>query len=227
MTSQKTFHNEKCWRIIPSCYPTINLFERVVEADDLEAVFEIEALTNDRLRDEVGNLSLVKSEDRISGPNTSYIMAAFTHLNPHGSRFSDGTWGVYYAAFSLETSIAETKYHRAKFLSFTKEDPIHIDMRVLSAKVSGDLNDISTPDYLAQEIYHPENYAASQGFARHLKESNANGLFYQSVRHKSGQNIAVFKPRLLKNCVQEQHLEYVWNGFEISAIFEKKLLKAS
>ena len=30
-------------------------------------------------------------EERVSGPGASYVMAAFTHLNPNGSRFSDGT----------------------------------------------------------------------------------------------------------------------------------------
>ena len=31
-------------------------------------------------------------------------MAAFTHLNPEGSRFSDGSYGVYYAAHTLATA---------------------------------------------------------------------------------------------------------------------------
>ncbi len=36
------------------------------------------------------------------------VMAPFTHLNPKGSRFSDGSYGVYYAAKRLSTAIAET-----------------------------------------------------------------------------------------------------------------------
>ncbi|WP_366132444.1 RES domain-containing protein [uncultured Ferrovibrio sp.] len=32
-------------------------------------------------------------------------MAAFTHLNPDGSRFTDGTCGVFYAANILDTAI--------------------------------------------------------------------------------------------------------------------------
>src|SRR5690606_15574123 len=43
-----------CWRIIPSRFPPIQLFERVTEPEDLDAVFELEALTNPRLRDEAG-----------------------------------------------------------------------------------------------------------------------------------------------------------------------------
>ncbi len=225
MIPKKALQGEKCWRIIPSRYPPIDLFERITDSDDLEAIIALESMTNDRLRNEIGNLSLVKPEDRVSGPNTSYIMAAFTHLNPQGSRFSDGTWGVYYASLTLDTSIAETKYHREQFLSFTHEAPIHIDMRVITAPATGDLEDISTSDYLNKELYHREHYHNSQEFARTLREQDSKGILYQSVRHRTGHNIAVFKPKILKKCQQEQHLEYVWNGSSISSIFEKKLYK--
>ena len=46
-------------------------------------------------------------------------MAAFTHLNPEGSRFSDGSWGVFYAAHSVATAVEETVYHRERFLAAT------------------------------------------------------------------------------------------------------------
>ena len=73
-----------CWRIIPSRFPPIELFERVSDPGDLEAIYELESLTNPRLRDEVGDIRLVPPEDRVSGPGSSAIMAAFTHLEPRG-----------------------------------------------------------------------------------------------------------------------------------------------
>ena len=82
-----------CWRIIPSRFPPIELFERAVDPADLEAIYELESLTNDHLREEAGELQLVPSPDRIAGRGTSYIMAAFTHLNPAGSRFSVAPMG--------------------------------------------------------------------------------------------------------------------------------------
>ena len=105
-------HWAPCYRIIPSRFPPIGLFEKVARAEDLDAVFQIEAMTNDRLRDEVGDLELVPAEDRVAGPGTTPIMAAFTHLNPEGSRFTDGSFGVFYAGLTLDTAIAETKHHR-------------------------------------------------------------------------------------------------------------------
>jgi hypothetical protein len=110
-----------CYRIVPSRFPPVSLFERVADPADLEAVFQVEALTNDRLREQAGELALVAPEDRVAGPGTTPIMAAFTHLNPEGSRFTDGSYGVFYAALALETAIAETTRHRARFLEATDE----------------------------------------------------------------------------------------------------------
>lgn len=224
MSLEKSFENKKCWRIIPSRFPPIDLFERVAHPDDLESVFEIESLTNDRLREKVGNLNLVDPEDRVSGPGAGYVMAAFTHLNPDGSRFSDGTWGVYYAGLNLETALSETKYHREKFLRATHEDPLHLDMRVLTAQINGFLEDIVTKKSLYGDIYHPDDYGKSQKFARSLRDQGSNGIFYQSIRQDNGFCVAVFKPKVLKSCLQAEHLEYVWDGSKISAIFEKKLI---
>jgi len=89
---------------------------------------EVQSLTNDRLREEVGELQLVPSQDRIAGRGISYIMAAFTHLNPAGSQFSDGIYGVFYAAYTLDAAIAETRYHREQFLRATSEPPMELDI---------------------------------------------------------------------------------------------------
>ena len=99
----------QAWRVIASRYPVIDLFERVSPDPAVwDVLIELEQLTNPRVRDEVGAISLVPSARRVRGPNASWVMAAFTHLNPKGSRFSDGSYGVYYAADRLRTAIKET-----------------------------------------------------------------------------------------------------------------------
>ena len=129
-------------RLIPSRFPPVGLFDRVADAADLEAVFAIEALTNDRLREEAGSLALVPLEDRIAGPGTTPIMAAFTHLNPEGSRFSDGSFGVYYCAETLETALAEVRHHREAFLRRTQEGPIRLQLRLYLADLDARLVDV-------------------------------------------------------------------------------------
>ena len=215
-----------CYRIIPSRFPPIPLFEDVADPADLEAVYLIEAMTNDRLREEEGELSLVPPEDRVSGPGSSAIMAAFTHLNPRGDRFTDGSYGVFYAGLTLETAIAETRYHRTRFLQATDEPAQELDMRVYAVDLDGALHDIRGLRDSRPALYHPDSYAMAQAFARDLRADGAEGIVYQSVRHYGGECAAVFKPRLLSHCRQERHLCYVWDGGAIATIYEKRLFGA-
>lgn len=198
------------------------MFERVADPADLEAVLDVESLTNDRIRDEIGQLRLVPLADRVSGPGSSAIMAAFTHLNPNGSRFSDGSYGVFYAGGSLETAVAETRYHREIFLRATDQGKIELDMRVYAADLNGDLHDLRGMWSDLPDIYDKDDYAASQRLGRTLRDENAWGIAYDSVRHDGGSCVAVFRPRVLSNCRQERHLCYVWNGDRISDIYEKR-----
>ena len=211
-----------CYRIVPSRFPPVGLFDAVADPDDLEAVFQIEAMTNDRLRDEVGEISLVPPEDRISGPGTTPIMAAFTHLNVEGDRFTNGSYGVFYASLTIETAIAETRYHRVRFLAATDEPAQELDMRVYAVDLDAELHDIRGMRESHPAYYHASSYAMSQELAAQLRDDGSNGVAYLSVRHDGGECVAVFRPPLLSNCRQERHLCYVWDGRAIAMIYEKK-----
>lgn len=211
-----------CYRIVPSRFPPVGLYDAVADPDDLEAVFQIEAMTNDRLRDEVGEISLVPPEDRVSGPGTTPIMAAFTHLNIEGDRFTDGSYGVFYASKELETAVAETRHHRVRFMTATNEPAQELDMRVYAVDLDADLHDIRGMLKSQPAWYHPTSYAMSQELARRLRDNGADGIVYASVRQAGGECVAVFRPRLLSNCRQERHLCYVWDGQAIATIYEKK-----
>lgn len=212
-----------CWRLIPSRFPPVGLFDRVAAPEDLDIVFAIEALTNDRLRDEAGDIVLVPPGERISGPGTTPVMAAFTHLNPEGSRFTDGTYGVYYAAGNIDTAIAETRFHRSVFLAATKEPPIAIDMRSYAADLNADLHDIRKMQADLPEIYTPDisRYGNAQAFAKTLREAGSNGIAYDSVRYAGGECVAVFRPRVLSSVRQGAHFCYVWNGREMTDVYQK------
>ena len=79
---------------------------------------------------------LVPVADRVSGPNASIVMAPFTHLSPPGTRFTDGHFGAYYAAESVDTAIAETRFHRENFLRATSQPAIELEMRCYLADVA-------------------------------------------------------------------------------------------
>ena len=218
---------QPCWRIVSSLFPPKNLFDRVSSAEDLEIVMKIEGLTNDRLRDEIGELSLVPEEDRIFGDGASPIMAAFTHLNPSGSRFTDGSFGVYYAGKSIDTAIAETRFHKERFLGATKEAPIEVDMRSYASDFDTKLHDIRGQQAERPDVYDPdpEHYGAGQSLAKALRSDGSDGIVYDSVRDEGAACVAIFRPGTLSPAVQGKHFCYVWNGCEIDNIYVKSEYK--
>lgn len=196
---------ESVYRLIPSHFPPINLFEEVAEPEDLEIIFAIEALTNDRILAEAGELALVPLEQRICGPGSSPVMAAFSHIGIP-SRFTDGEdYGVYYAARDLKTAIKETVYHRENFLRQTNESDTELTMRSYANKIALEMHDTRDDQY---QHLHTEDYGPSQLFAASIRATGSNGLIYQSVRDPGGQCIAAFKPTAVTIPVQAGHFKY-------------------
>lgn len=149
-------------------------------------------------------------------------MAAFTHLNPDGSRFSDGSFGLFYAAREIETAVAETSHHRARFMAYTREPAQELDMRVYAADLDALLHDIRNLQEEHAALYASDSYAASQALAMKLRSQGSDGIAYQSVRRLGGECATVFRPRLLANSRQERHLCYVWDRRAIVTVYEKK-----
>ncbi|HUB15671.1 MAG TPA: RES family NAD+ phosphorylase [Acetobacteraceae bacterium] len=212
----------RAWRVIASRYPPIHLFERLTADTAVwDTLIALEQLTNPRARDEVGDIALVAPDERVSGPGASYVMAAFTHLNPKGSRFSDGSYGVYYAAAALETAIRETVFHFEAFARDSTDPPRSEDFRVLAGTVAAEFEDVAVlPAAQRAGILDPESYAASQAYAIGLRAAGANGVAYPSVRHDGGACIGAFRPRAVGIPHQERHLKYRWNGERVDRYFD-------
>jgi RES domain len=213
---------QQAWRVIASRYPPIDLFERVSGNPEVwEVLIELEQLVNPRVRDSVGEIRLVPVARRVSGPNASWVMAPFTHLNPKGSRFSNGSHGVYYAANRLSTAIAETAYHFARFARDSQDPARREDMRVLVGEVANDFHDVdSLPTKQRAAVMDPDSYAASQKLAEVLRAEGSNGVAYSSVRERGGHCIGAFWPDVVGIPVQERHLKFEWDGRQMSRYFD-------
>jgi RES domain-containing protein len=208
------------YRAVPSRFPPISLFEDVARADELDAVYLIQSLTNPRLRAEAGEISLVPQTERVVGPGSSPVMAAFTHLNRAGSRFSDGTWGVYYTADSLETAVAEVSFHCARFLAQTQQPAIDVDYRVDVVRIKEPLHDVRGPRWA--DAHAPNSYRASAELARQLRANGSWGLLYRSVRRVGGQCAVVFRPKAVQLPVtQGAHVSLQWDGSAVVGWYRK------
>lgn len=213
----------KTYRLINSCYPPCDIWEDIINnSDDWQLAFEIETMSNPRVRQEVGDISLIPPKRMISGPNSWWVVSAFTHVNPHGSRFTDGTYGAYYAAHSFHTALKEKAYgFTRQFMEATNEPIIDITCRTLVGKINKDLHDIRDKE-VWKECYHDKDYSCSQRLARELRKKDSNGIVYKSVRDEKGECFAAFWPDVVTIPLQERHVVLHWDGEKVSSYFEIK-----
>jgi RES domain len=167
---------------------------------ELNALFELEGATNDRLLGEAGLLPGITLRELVFGLSYSHIVnAAFTHPNPMGSRFNGPDRGAWYAAFARSTSELEVAYHRGKELQEINwqesETFKYVDFL---ADFRGQFHDIRD-DRRFRNCLDPNSYATSQQLATRLLEKGSAGIVYPSVRHESGTWIACFRPALVNN----------------------------
>ena len=197
-------------RLVPSRYPVAGLLDRVAVPGDLDAVFELEGWTNDRISAEVGLLHTIPREEWVTGrPMASVVMAAYCHPREEGSRFSSGDRGAWYAARAIETAIDESVYHRTAELREIGAFETRVQMRVYLADFGARFHDIRR---VQSALYDPVSYAVSQEFGRQVLESGGNGIVYRSVRDPAGECLACFRPALVRNVRAGGHYEFKWSG---------------
>lgn len=202
-------------RLVPSRYPTVSLFDTARDADELELLAELEGLTNPRLRNELGTIAMVERADAMFGPGCTPIMAAFCHPAP--SRFTNGSFGVYYAACEIDTAIAETRHHRERFLREAGIPRETLEMRCYTTTLAQPMT--ALPEDGKAALLDPDRYAASQAHGAQARAAGVWGLVYASVRDpQHGDCVAVFRPRALRPVTQGPHFRYYWNGERIDAV---------
>jgi hypothetical protein len=206
-------------RIIRTIYPPVWLFEDIADPADWELIASAEAKTNPRLRDEVGDLSLVPAERRLSGPSASLAMAAFTHASrDRPGRFSDGSYGVWYCGDRFEVALMETAYHFERFMRRTDEPAGDARYRELVARIAGSLHDFRRGGFAA--CLDPDDWRAGQSLAASLRANGSDGIVYPSVRWPTGEAAALFWPDLIRlPIVQARTLQYRWDGRRMTRYF--------
>ena len=220
-------HWKKSARIVSSRFPTVTLFDQVADPADLDSAFLFESVTNPRVKQEVGLLSLVPRKDRLSGPGTTPVMAAFTHPNIAGTRFSDGSYGVYYAAGDLDTAIAETVFHRERYLKASHAPAVNLEMRVYYAEIQARLHDLRGLQSKRFDIYDPDptRYGPAQRLGRMLRDRDSFGIAYDSVRRQGGECVAILRPPAVAPVRQGPHLCYHYDGERIAYVSQLRVLR--
>lgn len=152
------------YRLIPSRFPPIGLFDTVSTAADLKAVMELAGWTNDRLVAE--RLARLPQSEWVYGrANASVVMASFLHVAPGGMRFNAGDLSAWYASEALRTAVAEVGHHLRREAVATGKADLSRTYRTYAATIAGTFLDLRGQSTLRPDIYDPAQYAASQGYA--------------------------------------------------------------
>jgi hypothetical protein len=135
------------------------------------------------------------------------------------SRFSDGTFGVWYGCGSAETSVYETAYHWFHgFLSdagFEKEHVIG-ERQLYQVSCDAALVDLRKQVLKHAGLRHRTDYSYTQQVGARLHREGHPGLLTVSVRHAEGENYAVLNPVVLSNPQPHCKLTYRLQGQNIT-----------
>lgn len=220
MVSGLAVRRRVCWpqtfRIIRSIHPPIDLFEDIADPRDWEALVAVEAKTNPRVRLEIDDLGKVSTARCVSGPGASFVMAPFVHCSPlRPGRFTDGSYGIYYAGDSENVALAETIHHHQKFMGATDEESGWTSgFRVLVGSVDRDLDDVNA----VPGVLDPDDYSASKSEGRALRDAGSDGLTWNSVRMPGGDCIGAFWPDVVGIPLQGRHYCYHWDGARVDFV---------
>lgn len=217
-------------RLIASRFPTIGVFDDIAATEEeLRVAFLLEDLTNLRSQ---ARLEALPPGGLASGPTASIAMAAFLHCSEEGGRFSDGALGAWYASTEIATAMAETIFHHERRLKASAGGfPARIQMRELVVRLNGDLLDLRGAQASHPELYDPDDYAASQAFAREHRwpyaDPGEDGAVFDSVRREGGTNVAIFRPSALPLPIRQgDHYEYVWDASGELTVLKLSVVKA-
>jgi hypothetical protein len=152
-------------------------------------------------------------EAEVYDPIAAAIAWPFEH--PCRSRYSNGSFGVWYGANSLLTSIFETAYHfRINTMASSAVQPgttVVEERRAHKVTCTAALIDLRPHLEQHQGLLDPHDYAACRLLGTQIHSAALPGVLTRSVRHPEGQIIGVFRQDALSDprfvCYLTYHLE--------------------
>jgi hypothetical protein len=139
------------------------------------------------------------------------------------SRFSDGTFGVWYGCDTAETSVYETAHHWfSGFLTdagFEKEKVIG-ERKLYQVACDAALVDLRPLSTTHPGLLHKTDYSTAQSVGARLHREGHPGLVSASARHAAGQSYVVLNPNVLSKPRHHSQLTYRLEGQRI--VIEKQ-----
>lgn len=198
------------YRLIPSRFPSVEVYQGLVANHRFPALYELEAETNprlqgmERLRAEYGGDGSAKFQN--------WNHAPFRYFNPEGTRFFRSTRPALELAGDTQTALIRAVRRREVFLRRTQETPLGIDMRMLKTPVKGNF-----ADFRDAEIELDEESRRALG---DVVSDELAGAAFLAPERAEALCLAVTKPSALGTSIQTVHYRFEWDGQRIAKIYE-------
>ena len=175
---------------------------RMVEAQHVISTMKIvDSLAEQELLEEIIEQGKPSVPSEAAGLH--YLLSTpfrYQTCSPEGSRFRAlYDLGVFYGAERVKTAAAEIGYRRWRFLQdsagLDRLPPAHFT--AFSVPVTGKIVDLQNSPFDRDMLLwtHPDDYGATQAFARVARQANLAAILYQSVRDPEAHScIAVLTP---------------------------------
>ncbi|MER9674562.1 RES family NAD+ phosphorylase [Mesorhizobium sp. M0208] len=200
-------------RLIPSKYPTIDIYERFGSPEMRAFAAELEKVTNPRLaaksRLTGGDISADSGSPRLQNWNH----APFAYPMPEGTYMLPGPYSVMELAGDERGALARAIVRREEFLARTEEPACGVDMRMITNRVLGTFVDLRglPPDTPG---------SARQKLGRHLYEEGAQGVVFGMTELPGHDFVSIFTSDALPDKgIQGAHYRFRWDGTQIHRIY--------
>lgn len=199
------------FRLIPSRFPPVNIYEEVIANDRIEALVEIENLTNPRLRSAQRLMSASLGINPESARLQNWNHAPFAYSNPEGSRFFPPERPSLDLADSRQTALAVSVARRELFLRRTSEPAVGLDMRMLKTPIDGRFLDLRSID---PDLDKDARWALGAEVPQ-----DVDGILYRPPERPSATCVAVASASALQRSIQTVHYRYLWNGSKVIKLY--------
>lgn len=197
------------YRLIPSRFPTVDVYRRVAPSERWPILNEVELLTNPRQKERASILG----SDVVDGAPArlqNWNHAPFVYLDPDGSYLLRGEFGVLELGETKDVALAMAVSRREAFLSATALPPQAIEMRLLKHPVEGKFALLRHLERLSEE----ERWKLGESLYEEW-----DGAVFDCAAAPRGKTITVFNSECLSKSVQGDHFRFWWDGTRIRNIY--------
>lgn len=209
------------FRLIPSRFPPVDIYQRIAANDRWPEIAKVEDLTNPRLQARTRITGTSEAGDTPSPQLQNWNHAPFTYPNPEGTHYFCNTVLCLELSDSLQTALAASVRRREAFLSQTGESAIGLDMRVLKVPVTGRFVDLRQEPL---DLSRKDRWLLGDA----LVEAGVDGAIFMSPDRPTTTCLGVLTNKVLGHSIQTKHYRFVWDGARISKLYafedEKELM---